>query len=383
MNLKHTNKIKIAYVIDTISTDMAGTEKQLLETIKRMNKKEYEISLICLYKSDWMAKNRIECKSYILNYRGLRRINIISVMLKLISCLRKDDLDIVHTYFEESTIFVYIAAYFCKKRPLLIAWRRDIGMESEKPWYYIFHDTVMSKIYRKYDGLTANCDAVKNYLVNIMKLREDFIRVIQNGVDQCHQELASACYVNKKEGDIWICIVANLKKVKRIDVFIKAFALMREQLSDIEVRAIIIGEGDEKNILKELARSLNVESRIHFMGRIKDVRRYLKCSDIAVLSSDKEGLSNSLLEYMACSLPVVATNVGGNSEVINEETGILVEARDVDAMANALIQLVKNSELRNTLGKKGSEIIKYKYSWKNSINNIDMYYKMLLANKLQ
>ncbi len=380
---RNLQKIKIAYVIDTISTDTAGSERQLLETIKRMNKNEYEISLICLYKSNWMCNNKIACKIYILDYKGLKRINIISVVMKLISCLRENDFNIIHTYFEESTILAYIAAYFCKKRPLLIAWRRDIGMESEKPWYYYFHDTVMSLIYKKYDGLTANCDAVKNYLVNIMKLRKDVIRVIHNGVDICEQELKCPEYVNKKNGDVWICIVANLKKVKRIDVFIRAFAIMSKQLCNVEVNAIIIGEGEEKEKLIKLATSLRVESKILFMGRIKDVKPYLKCSDIAVLSSDKEGLSNALLEYMSCSLPVVATKVGGNCEVINEDTGILVEAGDIDAMANALVQLVKNSELRNNLGKSGSERVKYRYSWKSSINSIETYYKMILANRAQ
>ena len=117
------------------------------------------------------------------------------------------------------------------------------------------------------------------------------------------------------------------------------------------------------------------------MGSVDNVTSYLQYSDIGVLCSDKEGLSNAILEYMACGLPVVATDVGGNSELVDKDNGFLVPPGDPPALAKALYSLIESTELRRRMGAASLDKVKQNYTWEKVIPLWEEYYEGLVRRK--
>ncbi len=174
--------------------------------------------------------------------------------------------------------------------------------------------------------------------------------------------------------DLVIGLVANLHPVKRVDVFLRALFLLRQGLPALRFRAVICGDGPERQSLFNLADRLGLGSIVQFAGNVKDVNSYLSRLDIGVLCSDREGLSNAILEYMAHALPVVATAVGGNPELVDDLSGFCVEPGRPEALADALIRLCTDQELRLKLGKASFEKLKSSYSWEKSMRELEDYY---------
>jgi glycosyltransferase involved in cell wall biosynthesis len=144
-------------------------------------------------------------------------------------------------------------------------------------------------------------------------------------------------------------MVANLRKVKNIQILVKAAAEVVAQLPNVQF--VVVGEGPERKPLESLIASLNLESCFQLMGNREDVPEFLQTIDIAVLTSLSEGCSNALLEYMAAARPVVASAIPANQEVIQDgKNGILFDTHDHLALAKAIIKLAEDPEFSAELG---------------------------------
>ena len=132
-----------------------------------------------------------------------------------------------------------------------------------------------------------------------------------------------------------------------------------------------------------MAKEFGIESKTHVIGRCTKISELLLVSYAGVLTSFAEGFSNSILEYMAAKLPVVATNVGGAGEaIIENETGFLVESDDDETMANRLIELLENSERAKRFGERGRRIVEEKFSCAAQLENILNLYERCSEFKL-
>ena len=139
---------------------------------------------------------------------------------------------------------------------------------------------------------------------------------------------------------------------------------------------IIIGRDQGiKNKLKEKVIKYKLEKIIKFLGEKNNVVPYLNNSDIGVLASHQEGFSNSILEYMAAGLPIVVTNIGGNTEaVIDKLNGFVVPIKDPYKLACALKILILNPSKRRTMGLASREIIEKKFNLKILVNSHEKLY---------
>ena len=143
-------------------------------------------------------------------------------------------------------------------------------------------------------------------------------------------------------------VVANLRPVKGIDIFIRAAALVVAEFPSVLFP--IAGDGDPVPYRK-LAEECGVAEKVQFLGPVEDIPAFLAQLDVAVLPSRAEGLSNALLEYMAAGLPVVATDVGGTRELLGGVgAGNIVPALAPDALAERICQLLADQALRNIIG---------------------------------
>jgi len=174
-------------------------------------------------------------------------------------------------------------------------------------------------------------------------------------------------------------ISANFtRQVKRVDVFIRAAALVLKEIP--HVRFCIAGEGNLRDELVGLSRELGISGNVMFLGALTDVHDVLKGWDIGVLSSDSEGMSNSILEYMASGIPVVATAVGGNRELVEEGVnGFLVARGDHVSMAARICELLEDRDLRKRMGDQGRRIVSEKYDWEIVKGEYESFYLRLLG----
>jgi glycosyltransferase involved in cell wall biosynthesis len=142
---------------------------------------------------------------------------------------------------------------------------------------------------------------------------------------------------------------------------------------------LLVGDGPLREGLQVQARELGVDHTVHFAGRLEDVRPALAAMDVFVLPSREEGMSNALLEAMAAARPVIATDVGGNGEIVREgETGLLVPVDDGDAMATALMDLLGDRERAARFGQAGREDAVRKFGARAMVERLEAFYEARL-----
>lgn len=184
----------------------------------------------------------------------------------------------------------------------------------------------------------------------------DKISVLRNGVDNTiFYQLAEDEREDLKQKlnmlGLTVLAVGNLSKVKGFDLLLDAIA----KLSDVKL--VIVGEGEEKETLKRKADALNLYKRVKFVTNINqnELCEYYNAADVLALSSVREGMPNVVLESIACGTPVVATNVGGVSEVLNENCGIIIQNRDLNELVAAIKETLGGKFNRNSVAAIGAE----------------------------
>ena len=166
-----------------------------------------------------------------------------------------------------------------------------------------------------------------------------------------------------------ILCVASLVRQKRVDLLLDAVALLAAD--GITCVCLIAGDGPLRPALTEQASRRGVAAAVRFVGFVKDIRPYLQASDLFVLSSDKEGLPLSMLEAMASGVPCIVTNVGGNREVISHgESGLLVEAGSVEALAEAIRYGLTHDAAMRVMGDNGRNRVRREFRIEESVRRI-------------
>ncbi|MBI4734214.1 MAG: glycosyltransferase, partial [Rubrobacteridae bacterium] len=202
------------------------------------------------------------------------------------------------------------------------------------------------------------------------------VNVIANGIEPVDDTSKQRAQYRKSlgfdEGEIVIGFSGRLDYQKAPEILIKAFL---EIDSDLSTHLVMLGDGPKWQELEELARGHEKESRIHFMGYHPFAAAVLNAMDIFVLPSRYEGLPYVLLEAMVAGLPVIATSVGGNGELVRDGiNGLIVEPDSVSDLTNALGILVNDGDLRAFFGRSSLEIVKSSYGMDLMIEStIDLY----------
>lgn len=229
--------------------------------------------------------------------------------------------------------------------------------------------------------------AVSIKIANYLKANgfpEKKLEVIYNGieVDKYKSLLAEEKESLKKRlgiplDSIVISCVANLRPVKGHVFLIDTLSILKE----LNFSALIIGGGTLRDALIKYSQEKGLKDKVHFLGQRLDIPELLSITDIFILSSLSEGMPVSLMEAMASGLPVVATNVGGVSElVVDGETGFFVPSRNPSLLAEKIKILIDNKTLRETMGIKGRARIKDNFTLEAMVKKTEELYKGLINN---
>ena len=196
-------------------------------------------------------------------------------------------------------------------------------------------------LHKRMKYILTNSLAIKNQIVNDEGLTENKVKVIYNSI-----KINKNQKVFQDKETVSIILIANFIPYKNHSLIITACSTLPKELN---YRILFIGDGDKSYIakLKKNIFNYNLEKRFKFCGKVLDTNHYLKKSDIGILCSNEEGLSNALIEYISYKLPVLATDVGGNSEIIkNNFNGFLVEKNNSESFAKKVRRINKKQKIK-------------------------------------
>jgi glycosyltransferase involved in cell wall biosynthesis len=338
--------IRIEFVLDTIDTPTGGTEKQLVELIRRIDRSRFDLELAVHYQSEYLLREFKECPVHVVGFRSFKSIRSWLNIFRLARHLRKRKPDIVHTYFQDGYVVGILSARLAGVRKI-VAGRRNQGY-----WMDQYPHSLYRCIKRWVDLFVTNSESTKRWVSDAEGVDPSRIMVIHNGVEISAfdgRDQESMTHIRDRygipSGAPVVGIVANLRPVKRIDVFLQAAMLVADKKP--EVRFLVVGHDGQGGELLVLADRLGIADKVIFTGRIMDVAPVIRIFDIGVLSSDSESFSNSVVEYLAAGLPVVTTDVGGAREAVEDGVnGYVVPVGDHRSMADRILEVLAGGRMQ-------------------------------------
>jgi sugar transferase (PEP-CTERM/EpsH1 system associated) len=229
------------------------------------------------------------------------------------------------------------------------------------------------------DAIVAVSDDARDVALHIEKAAPAKVRRIWNGVDtDSYKRNAQRPTSNTQHPTIGT--VARLSPEKDQNTMLAAFKLVQEKLP--QARLVFVGDGPSATGLKQTAADLGIAANVDFLGMRSDVAELLHTFDLFTLSSISEGISMTLLEAMACEIPGVATDVGGNREILNPpECGLIVPARDPRSLADAYLELLRDPSRRAAMGRAARQRVVGHFSLQAMVRHYQQLYEELLRTK--
>ena len=355
---------KVLYLMDTYAHPRAGTEQQVLELVRNLDRNRFRPHIAVFRDSEYLQTGKdFECPVEVL---GIGKIASASSMLRLYRYarkLRKDGFAIAHIFFNDASI---VAPLFLKLGGFkTIISRRDMGF-----WYSPANRGILRMNRLFVDRVVANSLAVKASVRANEGYKDARVVVIYNGCRRVNVGAPQPEGMRRRLGigddDPIIGIVANLRAIKRINDLILAFRQVCRTHSGAWL--VIVGGGDLENELRELAVATGVAHRVVFTGQVADVTPIVREFTVGVLCSESEGFSNAILEYMDSGKPTVCTDVGGNGEMVADGySGFLVPPGDIAAIADRIQRLLADSELARTFGENARRAAADKYDLRRMV----------------
>jgi glycosyltransferase involved in cell wall biosynthesis len=350
-----------------------GTERQLTELAKALDRRRFLPHVAAFY-TDGPRARELEASGVPVIEIPVRSLfRPVPAARVLRAYLREHAIRLVHTFDHPANIFGVPAAKLAGGCTVLASQRGH-------RWNYSRKYRLMLRISdRLADGIVVNCEAIRRHLMKEYSVPERKIRLCYNGIDprvfhpgprERPAALADAAAV--------IGTVAVLRPEKGLPVLLEAFARLAAGRKGL--RLAIVGSGPVETELRERAAALGLRDSCLFVPATAEVPRWLRAFDIFVQPSLNEALSNSLMEAMACGCCAVASNVGGNPELVTGgETGMLFERANAGELAERLAWLIDRPELRAQLGKCAAARIAARFSLQASVERIEEIYAEHLA----
>jgi sugar transferase (PEP-CTERM/EpsH1 system associated) len=370
--------IRILHIIDTL-LGMGGMEKGVVNLISRMDPDRFE-HVVCVLRSLGSLADSIPTDRARVVCLGETGSGMRFQALTLARQIEAVKPDIVHSrnWGTIEAVFAGRCVGFCA------VVHSEHGMESCSPveprrrrWLRRLAFELADRV------LSVSC-----HLRDHHALRTGFpvrkISVIHNGVDtdlfrrRPEERVRTRARYGLAPDEFCIGMVGRLEPIKDMLTLLRAAA---EFPVSLNWRVLIAGEGSELPVLQEFLRDRpEMRSRILFLGEIQDVPDFLNSLDVYVLPSLYEGMSNSLLEAMSSGLAVVASSVGGNTEVVVDgESGLLFPVGQSPALAKRLLMLHHQAELRLRLGCQAMHRIKESFSFESMVREYDRMYSGVIA----
>jgi L-malate glycosyltransferase len=364
----------VLLVVDSLAGVSGGGERMVFKLASLLPQYGFRVSILCFAApTEGIGLTSPPCPIYFLRLKRTYDLKAIGAAFLFRRFLKEQHIQIVQTFFESSDLWAGFVVKAMSGAKLIWS-RRDMG---------ILRDTKHKIAYRLMarfpDAVFAVSESVRQYCITVDRIDASRVQTIHNALDIADWKTDAS--VVKTPGKFVITCVGNIRRVKGHDVFIKAAGLIVKQHP--EVMFSIAGKVLETayfSDLEAMVRDLGLSNHFYFVGSITNLREHLAGADIFVLPSRSEGFSNAIVEAMAASLPVVATNVGGNAEAVrNGVSGFIVPVEEPQALADAIIQLLDDPLKAKEMGKAGERIAAEEFTTESMMTKTVHTYKNLLG----
>jgi L-malate glycosyltransferase len=332
---------------------IGGAERQFVERLRR-NPRGFSAVVGCLEASGPMLDQvrALGYEPHVFPLNGsMMRPNTAVQIARMAALIRAEGIKIVHGTDFNTNLLGLAAARLAGAK--VIVSRVDLG--HLRAGFGRWHREAEKLNARLADLVVANADAVKEVCVREEGVKRHQVMVVRNGLDLTYFDslCAQPLQAPLPDGPL-VAVIGNLWPVKGHRTLVEAVAQLPEDLH--RFRFVCAGEGPERDFLTRRIAELGLEERVVLLGHRLDVPSVLVRAQAACLCSSAEGLSNALMEAMAARLPIVATRVGGNPELVRDN-GFLVPPADPQELAARLTELLRSPEQARAMGVRGRQRI--------------------------
>lgn len=371
---RRENKIRVALVLS--DANIGGAGRQLLNYLENCDRESFAVTVILPQNA--ALTERVTSLGYPVLFCGEEASFSLRATLSYYRLFRKNRFDILHA---NASLSARMAAFFARV-PVRLYTRHCVY-----PLPPLFRHTLPRFAFGRLSELLSPCaiavaeGAAENlYGMGISKKR---VAVIPNGVRPVRSDKAAGEAMRAAHGfsDALVAVICGrLEPDKGIATLIRAAALLRDAGQNI--RFLVVGTGSEEESLLALTETLALSDYVHFCGFVSDVAPYLNAADVYLnCSVGTEATSLAIAEAMSLSLPVIATDYGGNPEMVEDGVnGLLIPQSDPKALADALTALT-DKELRHRLGQAAYEVYTARYGADIMARRNEALYKNLFAKK--
>jgi len=326
--------MKILHIIPSLN--LGGAETLVTKMAVMAKNKGCDVKILVFKKvnnhlTDLLAANNIEVTAASSN-KNYSPSNILFILKYLGSQV----FDVVHAHLTPAQLWVALASLLLRKRIPLLTTEHSTHNRRRKLWF----KPLDYFIYSRFAKIIAVSQLTQDKLVEWLPLIKNKCQVINNGVDL--KEFAIKAGNKLCQQHIAVLCVGRFYEPKGQEYLLNALALT----SGMEL--FLAGEGPLRSKLEQMTYKLNIADKVHFLGNRADIPNLIKAADIYVQPSLWEGLCIATLEAMAGGLPVIASDVSALNYVVGQ-TGILFPAKDSKELANKLMKLASDKELRAKL----------------------------------
>lgn len=370
--------MKIALLIDHLG--LGGAQKQFAKLAIALHEGPYEVRVLCFEKQDSDHKQRMLQKGISIteiDHSGKWSWKTLSCVHRFLGDFRPG---IVHTWLFTSDLYGQLAAFLKRVPGRIVALRNTLD---DVRWHQrLAYRTLMTLA----SVVTVNANAIRFDLFSRLGVPHSKIKTIYNYVETDHmdrgsgpQNLRSECKI-EADSPI-ITMIARCSKQKDYLTFIRAARRVRDHRPS--ACFLIVGSGPQTDQIQQWIKEMDLEGAVRMMGRREDVREILLQSDLSVLSSRFEGCSNVIMESMAAGIPVIATHVGGNAElVLHGQNGYLVPPGSDDMLAEKILDLLQAPDKAAQLGQNARQRVRELFGFAHTFKNTtDLYSDLTQTGK--
>jgi glycosyltransferase involved in cell wall biosynthesis len=368
--------VNVLHLIE--SSEPGGAEAVLLSIAKGLRDKGHT-SVAGLLQPGWLHDELKQCgiPTVLVDQRRAYDLGCLRTLSRLV---RRLQIDIIHSHEFMMNVYGSLAGSY-EGVPV-------ISTVHGKNYYPLRRRRRLAYriIVSRLSTMVAICEDMKRFLTARIGIPKDSILTVHNGIDSRPFERAAgeaAVAATKRELSIpadspVVGTVGMLVPEKDHSTFLKAAQLVVRQWPGAIF--LVIGSGRLQDSLMAEASRAGIENRVRFAGFRSDIAALLHAMDVYVCSSVSEGLSLSILEAMAAAKPVVATDVGGNPElVVDDATGFVVPARDPSRLAERITFLLEHDELARELGRNGQRRVEQRFTLGHMVDSYEALYYAALA----
>ena len=369
--------VRIALFAPLLGT--GGTQRHIQQVVALLDPARFHVEVLTLRAGgeveDELRAGGVSVRSLSVGAR-LGSARTLRAIVAAARALRRGRIDVVHGYQWRPALVGALAGRLAGV-PLRLASKRSLTGEdrqAERAWRHIA---------RQVDTVIVNADALR------VEGEERGMRcrwaLLQNGVDTDHFRLAppdpgARAALGLDPQRPVVGTIGRLEDRKGHDQLLRAAGTMLAGGNGRRPQIVIVGDGPLREKLQAQAHSLGVADSVRFVGTVADVRPSLAAMDVFVLPSHAEGMSNALMEAMAAARPVVATAVGGNTEVVVDgKTGVLIPPADPAAIADAIAALLRDPDRAAGLGAAAREFVTRRFGARARVAELEHLYEERLA----